>query len=263
MKSEVVSFLNNLPDSKDKIMIHVFSELRKLKSERLGFESKEDAEKVLNFHIFDSDQKTCVELNFDEAGIIEQIDKALESAQKYLPLSTARVCVFPSWNSFIRTEMGGVCGYTTPSGIILVFMTSGVERLCNTIVHEYNHVFAFSKRLPRTLLDRIISEGLAENFVEEVLSTSPSVWTRAIREDDVLKELKIIGNLLTSQDRRVQNGVIYGSERYPRWGGYSLGYWIVKRFLLSNKLSWEAIMNLDSSDFILDFGFQKFRIESY
>ena len=102
-----------------------------------------------------------------------------------------------------------------------------------------------------TLLDEVLLEGLAENFGEKYFDPEVSKWAGALTKDqafDVLKESK---DILESRDQKVIKEFLFGNDKYQRWTGYSVGYWLVKNYIERNpELSWDEIIKRDSRVFL-------------
>lgn len=126
------------------------------------------------------------------------------------------------------------------------------ESLENTVVHEYNHAMYFNHHSPfeQTMLGVIIMEGLAENFRDDVNGGNPSPWAVAIEEKDVKNQLDDIKEYLDSsaENNDLYKEIFYGSGKYKRWIGYSIGYRIVNSFMSSHlDMKWEDLMKLEPS----------------
>jgi len=125
----------------------------------------------------------------------------------------------------------------------------------NTVAHELNHTIYYYHHYDDfnnyTLLDGILLEGLAENFREQYFDSEVSKWAGALTKDaafDVLKESK---DILESRDQKIIKEFLFGNDRYQRWTGYSVGYWLVKEFINRNKnLSWGELMKTSPKEFI-------------
>ena len=58
-------------------------------------------------------------------------------------------------------------------------------------------------------------------------------------------------NLLQSTDPEIRREVFFGNEKYIRWTGYVIGYYIIKSFLENNpSLGWKEIMNKQPGDIL-------------
>ena len=106
------------------------------------------------------------------------------------------------------------------------------------MVHELCHAARWGKNDEwiDSLFDGLISEGIATyfeaEFVKEAEEKTFFIKTVSERSDEENEE--ILGKLrdkLNSNDYDY-NVIFYnGNEDLPRWAGYSLGYYLVKRYL--------------------------------
>jgi uncharacterized protein YjaZ len=125
----------------------------------------------------------------------------------------------------------------------------------NTVAHELNHTIYYYRHYDDfnnyTLLDEILLEGLAENFREQYFDPKVTKWAGALSKDEALGILGESKDILGSRDRKIIKDFLFGNDRYQRWTGYSVGYWLVKEFIKNNpNLSWNEIMKIESQKFI-------------
>ena len=135
----------------------------------------------------------------------------------------------------------GVGGYTYASNFIvsaLDLKTVSISRFKEMLAHELGHAARWGKNdeWMNTLFDGIISEGIATYFGTEFAknNSEKQFFTRAMLErsdeenERILNELR--GNL---DDKNYDYNTIFftGNDKLPRWSGYSLGYYLVKKYL--------------------------------
>jgi len=97
------------------------------------------------------------------------------------------------------------------------------------IVHEVHHCMRMAgPGYGWTLGEALISEGLAGQFVRNLLGNEPEPWECAVTPQALraLVDTKAFGS--TNYDHRAW---FYGSGPHPRWLGYTLGYQIVGHWL--------------------------------
>lgn len=106
------------------------------------------------------------------------------------------------------------------------------------LVHELGHAARWGKNdeWMNTLFDGMISEGVATYFGTEYAknNSEKQFFTKTILErsneenERILNELR--GNL---DDKHYDYNTIFftGNDKLPRWSGYSLGYYLVKKYL--------------------------------
>ncbi len=127
--------------------------------------------------------------------------------------------------------------------------------LRETIAHEFNHlVFYRQNGFKRyTLFENMIIEGLAENFREELCGGAPAPWSVAFSRKDVKGLFSSLKPFLFSKNSRLYSNVFFGSKKYKKWTGYSMGYWFVKSFIKRHpELSWQKVMEIKIEDIVND-----------
>ena len=135
----------------------------------------------------------------------------------------------------------GVGGYTYASNFIvsaLDLKSMSIPRFKEMLVHELCHAARWGKNdeWMNTLFDGMISEGVATYFGTEFAknNSEKQFFTKTILErsdeenERILNELR--GNL---DDKNYDYNTIFftGNDKMPRWSGYSLGYYLVKKYL--------------------------------
>lgn len=185
--------------------------------------------------------------------IADIITKTFSKCQKKLsyPLKLAYIFVFPWFpNAQDNAAFGGVNAVTPYMRTMHFFLDSDnfkTNSLMETVAHEFNHlVFYYYHRGKKyTLVEQMAIEGLAENFREDVLGGKRAPWSGALTKSEAGKIFRSLKPLLRSRSSRVYSKVFWGSERYKRWTGYSIGYWLVKEFIKKKpSISWQALMRM-------------------
>ena len=135
----------------------------------------------------------------------------------------------------------GVGGRTRTSDFIefAVNEEKATENLISEMVaHELCHAARWGKNDEwiNTLFDSMISEGIASyleaEFVKEQEEKTVFIKTILERTDDENK--KILEELRDQLDSNYYdyNTIFFnGNDKLPRWSGYSLGYYLVKKYL--------------------------------
>lgn len=112
------------------------------------------------------------------------------------------------------------------------------SHIAEMVVHELCHAARWGKNDEwiNSLFDGLISEGIATYFeaafVKDHKEKTFFINTILARSDEENKE--ILDKLLSQLDSNEYdyNTIFYnGSEVLPRWSGYSLGYYLVKKYL--------------------------------
>lgn len=215
---------------------------------------------VMYDYLGDVDNLGYTPLSEDEENSIHSvIERTIEKCGAVLPIPTKIYAfVFP-WSPTEKYAIfNGVMGIAPYSSVFHLFLSpkewsSGA--VSNTVAHELNHTIYYSHHFNSfnnyTVLDQLIIEGLAENFREQTVDPKPSSWSLALNEDEAFSLLDSIKNKLDSKDEKFVQELLFGSDAYERWAGYSVGYWLIRRYIKENKeLSWDEIMRKNSHEIL-------------
>lgn len=226
-----------------------------------GYAEEKILRKDLARHIGDYNPDRYRGLTEEKKRFIEKTIRAtIQKCHWILPLPTKNfIFVFPWFPSVEEKEFNGSFGSAAYSCVFHLFIAPDIctaKSIADSVAHEINHTISYFYHFDRfgkwSLLDHIINEGLAENFREEVLRTKPSPWSVALTEKEAFRVLDKIKSKLNSRDQRVHQEVLWGNGKHKRWTGYSIGYWIIKRFRKKNpKFSWKEIMQIPPEDILV------------
>lgn len=135
----------------------------------------------------------------------------------------------------------GVGGYTYASNFIvsaLDLKSMSIPRFKEMLAHELCHAARWGKNdeWMITLFDGMISEGIATYFGTEFAknNSEKQFFTKTMLERSDEENERILnvlrGNL---DDKNYDYTTIFftGNDKLPRWSGYSLGYYLVKKYL--------------------------------
>lgn len=139
--------------------------------------------------------------------------------------------------------MTGIMGLTASSKQIILTIEPAIfgweNMLEYAVAHEYHHAYwtnaNFGKSTKWTLLDYLVFEGRGDYFAHLLYPNVIAPWTIALTENHKLDLWNKIKPNLQSEDISYQMEIMFGSRNYPVWGGYSVGYDIVRTALTSNK----------------------------
>ena len=110
--------------------------------------------------------------------------------------------------------------------------------ISENVVHELCHAARWGKNdeWAKTLFDGLIFEGLAcaleAEFVKD--KSEKSLFIKTILEctyDENKKILDLLQDKLDSNEYNYDEIFFNGNINFPRWSGYSLGYYLVKKYL--------------------------------
>lgn len=110
--------------------------------------------------------------------------------------------------------------------------------ILETFVHELCHAGRWGKNneWANSLFDGIICEGIATYFEAEFAKTRPSKQyfietILARKESENERILKKLRGQLDLSEYDYETIFFNGNNELPRWSGYSLGYYFVKKYL--------------------------------
>lgn len=185
------------------------------------------------------------EANGNLSGKKEMIVKAIKIAEEY---------VFPKlkidWDidvlvtnrlHDILIPEDGVGGLTITADFIefAVNQEKATEDLISEmLVHELCHAARWGKNNERmtSLFDGIISEGIATYFEAEFIKNrnERTIFIQTILDRSDEENEKILDQLRDRLDSNEYdyNAIFFtGNNKLPRWSGYSLGFYLVKKYL--------------------------------
>lgn len=135
----------------------------------------------------------------------------------------------------------GAGGYTFTADFIRIIIDdkkATKNLISENVVHELCHAARWGKNDEwiKSLFDCLIFEGLAcvleAEFVKDKTEKSLFIKTILERTDDENK--KILASLqdkLDSNEYNYDEIFFNGNDKLPRWAGYSVGYYLVKKYL--------------------------------
>ena len=173
----------------------------------------------------------------------EMIKTAVKTAEKY---------VFPKlkidWDIDIlvtnRIPMiipeNGAGGFTFSADFIRINIDDekATENLISeNVVHELCHAARWGKNDEwiKSLFDGLIFEGLACVLEDEFASNNSekTLFIKIIleRSDEENEKILAVRDKLDSNEYNYDEIFFNGNDKLPRWAGYSLGYYLVKKYL--------------------------------
>lgn len=112
------------------------------------------------------------------------------------------------------------------------------SKMTEMLVHELCHAARWGKNNEwmNTLFDGLINEGIATYFESEFAKNleDKTVFIKTIlgRSDEENKKIfEKLRDQLESSSYDYETIFFNGNDELPRWAGYSLGYYLVKRYL--------------------------------
>lgn len=193
--------------------------------------------------------------------LIEKINDALKKAERLiypnLPLPDLDLVIAASPQQTIPETGVGGHSYTPHLTEIYIDPTSThmdclSKELLGTIAHELHHVAReHSVGYGKTLLEACVSEGLADHFEMKITDFPPRLWDKAIGGEE-LERLRARAEKVWNLPEYNHSAWFFGSgsEGLPRWGGYSLGFDIVAKYLAKIGKTASEAYNTPARDFI-------------
>lgn len=250
---EIQVFLENL-ESKNpkKIIQNILNEIQEDgKIGFAGFSNKKALKNTLKKFMF---SRVGEDLYFKIPSkeidkILEVSKEILEKLEKYSS-NKKHVFVFPCFDNFTIKKMNGLGGFCPWKNVILIFLNpqkSWENSLKETIIHEFVHsISPFYKGGNFSIGEGLIFEGLAENFREKVFGGESAPYSKALNEEEAMEILNEIKDKLNSKNWNEYIEIFYGTKKYALWAGYSIGYYLIKRYLKNKvKINWNELLRGD------------------
>jgi uncharacterized protein YjaZ len=126
------------------------------------------------------------------------------------------------------------------------------KEILKTLAHEYMHA-SREQKIPWeecTLLEALVTEGLAQCFEVEVCGEDP-IYARTLSAYEIQHILKQVTSILNTNDFDY-SGIFFGvGGIYKKWTGYSVGYWLVNEYLRKTHKKASQLILEDSKTFLL------------
>ncbi len=199
-------------------------------------------------------------------GIESCIRETLTTLQRHYPCKDELIVeLYPmsAQDQFGRGKLRGVSAWTNCDGGTLHFIVypaaDTIPSLRSTVVHEYHHYYRIRTLLgghnDTSLLERLVSEGMAEHFVAEVLGDSArGPYSRALShcEARILWQ-KVYRQRVSLRGEDNVNPYVFGKGKsnLPLWAGYAMGYYLVNWYRQSHpKVSVSSLTRLEPECFL-------------
>lgn len=134
--------------------------------------------------------------------------------------------------------LAGILSLLTLSVLLSTIRRPQKNLISENVVHELCHAARWGKNDEwiKSLFDCLIFEGLAcvleAEFVKD--KTEKSLFIKTILERTDKENEKILSELweqLDFNDYNYDEIFFNGNDKLPRWAGYSVGYYLVKKYL--------------------------------
>ncbi|WP_407315953.1 DUF2268 domain-containing putative Zn-dependent protease [Pseudomonas sp. nanlin1] len=194
----------------------------------------------INFHFIDARGTLIDHRHWLHSRLLETYEKA----NTLMPLRPLDVIVKAGIH--VIPEKGHL-GHAPEPGLIILTLdpTSAIFRanqdasLERMFAHELHHAARWDgPGYGASLGEALVSEGLAGVFAQEVCGGLPEPWER-LDVSDIRRYVAMAASQWSRTDY-AHNEWFFGASELPRWLGYSLGFQLVKRYLLEHKGSSSA-----------------------
>ncbi len=187
-----------------------------------------------------------------------------EVARNYLPIIDTElslqdidivVCDDAS-RSIPETGLGGMA-YNR--NLVMVFVNTNFPdlkekfevELKSTLAHELNHSVRWQKvEYGTTLLEALISEGLADHFDVKINKSKPKLWDVALGEAELDRYTQLAKEVWKNPEYNHAEW-FFGRGEIPRWAGYSIGYRLVGGYINQfPEKDYKTLTELGAEEFI-------------
>jgi uncharacterized protein YjaZ len=198
--------------------------------------------------------------------IIETIGKIMPRIQELIPADSITINLTKSSENIL--PMFGMGGGSTNNRVDFYFDPKNanfkVPFMLHSLAHELLHVTRL--RMPHwqlTMLECMITEGIADHFMIEVFNCEKPKWSQALTEEEIeqyMIKLKPIMNMIHESWTTEFNEKYFvpwmfgrtGNDPIPGWTGYSLGWRIVENYLKAHPEARASTLVFKSAEDIAD-----------
>ena len=180
---------------------------------------------------------TAAAAHVDLHGVVQRtldlVDRRLPGPPTVIAIThDAHVIPEVGTNGFTDPRTGRVSIEFTRVGAVS-FNQTLTFWLPRVLAHELDHSVRIlaGPGYGNTLLDAMVSEGLADNFDTSVFPGSPQPWDVAITHDQAGTLWQQAQPMLANDSLSVIRGWLFGDGTIPRWTAYTLGYQLVAGYL--------------------------------
>jgi Predicted Zn-dependent protease (DUF2268) len=184
-----------------------------------------------------------------EAVIRELVTSAFDRVNGVLPLTGVTITVIVDGSRAISGY--GLGGRTLDAAAVEIYVDPAfsnleqllTERLPPLVAHELHH--ARRMRGPgygRTLLEAMVSEGLADHFSIELMGAPVPPWSNAFPRDETGRYLDVARPELDSTSYDHDRWFFEPSPELPRWTGYTLGFRLVEAYQTAHPGATAAVL---------------------
>lgn len=176
-------------------------------------------------------------------------ERAVERAGRRMPLPQTVVSILVRPGQVPPGD--GIRGFTDPlTGEVFVYVDPGhrglgrvpARRIEALVAHELHHSTRIlsGRGYGSSLVEAIVTEGLADVFALETFRGRPPPWTRALGPRSLCRWWARARELSRSRGTYDHAAWFFGAGEIPRSAGYTIGYALVRRYLRAHPSSTAA-----------------------
>lgn len=164
--------------------------------------------------------------------------QVLSEINRFLPPTNLDIVFLHAPAATVSGEYIG--GRSTSASTIFIYFDTGCsdldmiieEKLPAVLAHEYHHACRWKTvGYGNTLGEALVTEGLADHFSLQVFKGGVPKWCCALTESEIKTWLKKASKELENKDYDHIAWFFGDNKTFPGWVGYSLGYFIVEKYL--------------------------------
>jgi uncharacterized protein YjaZ len=187
-------------------------------------------------------------LDAHRAGILALVGGAVDSVRTVHPVTGVTITVFADGSRAIAGY--GIGGRAPDATTVELYVDPSYpdlaavlpDRLPAMVAHELHHVFRWrGPGYGRTLLEAMVSEGLADRFSVELLGVATPPWSDALDAGQADSMLALARPEFDSSSYDHARWFFGATPGVPRWSGYTLGY----RFVLAYQSAHGSLAAID------------------
>ena len=188
----------------------------------------------------------------EQRSIQRIADTAAIDVRNVLPALPRRLVLRVRTGTDVMPETGEGASALPPDMVIWTvdrMRTEGVQQIIErqlrgTLFHEFHHIVRFATGGPMTLMDHVISEGMATAFERDFGKTKPE-WGQY--PADVADW---VGELVSGSKGASQNEWLFRHPDGRRWVGYRAGTFLVDQAMAESKQSSADMITMPTADVI-------------
>lgn len=255
---EIYSFLDNLKwNSVGEIIDNFVKEVPKIEGINFaGYETKKLLIETLDMFLLDKDRNhNRFQINEEGIEIFNSIKETMQKLKLYFN-SKKYIFVFPTFDTFTVEMMNGVGGFSPRKNVIFLYLNLNgkdwKKSLKDTLIHEFAHSVSdfYLGGENFNLGEGMVFDGLAEHF-RKINFGGNDMLIEAVSKEDCMEYFEELKSKLDSTDFDFYMEVFYGTGKYPSWMGYSLGYYLIEKYLTTlSKIDWNILLRKNPKEIL-------------